>query len=74
VSGGITGPPCHWGTKIQGPGLPGRGLYARLTILLCGKIAVALSNDVKTVPNLAESCEKGYGSTSAALPMMMMIL
>jgi hypothetical protein len=37
------------------------------------KIAVAKSKDVKTVPNLTESCEEDYGSKSAALPMMMIL-
>jgi hypothetical protein len=31
VPGGLTGPACHWGTQIQGPGPPGWGLDAWLT-------------------------------------------
>jgi hypothetical protein len=41
--------------------------------LLCEEITVAKSKDVKPV-NLAESCEEGYGSKRAALPMMVMML
>jgi hypothetical protein len=37
VPGGITGPPCQWGIKIQGPGPQGWGLDAKLAILLCKK-------------------------------------
>jgi hypothetical protein len=37
VTRGITGPLCHWGSLIQGPGPPGWGLDARLTTLLCKK-------------------------------------
>jgi hypothetical protein len=38
VSGSITGPPCHWGTQIQGPVPPGWVLNARLTNLPCKNI------------------------------------
>jgi hypothetical protein len=31
----ITGPPCHGGTEMQGPGPPGWGFAARLTTLFC---------------------------------------
>jgi hypothetical protein len=34
---GITGQPCHWGTQIQGPGIPGWDLDARLTPMLSKK-------------------------------------
>jgi hypothetical protein len=34
VPGGVTGPPCHWWTKIQRPVPPHWGLEARLTTLL----------------------------------------
>jgi hypothetical protein len=37
VPGGVTGPPCHWGTYIQRPGPPCWGLHARLTTFLCKK-------------------------------------
>jgi hypothetical protein len=29
--------PCHWGTKVQGPGAPDWGLNARLMTLLSKK-------------------------------------
>jgi hypothetical protein len=38
VPKGITGPPCHWGTYMQGPGPPGWGFDARVTTLLCKKL------------------------------------
>jgi hypothetical protein len=42
------GPPCHCGIQIQGPGPPGWGLGARLTILLCKRKKVATSKEVET--------------------------
>jgi hypothetical protein len=35
---GMTGPPYHWRTYIQGPGPPGLGLDARLMTVLCKEI------------------------------------
>jgi hypothetical protein len=49
------------------------GLNARLTTLLCKKIIVAKSKEVKTRSNLAELFKKGYGSKRTVLPMMMII-
>jgi hypothetical protein len=40
--------------------------------LLCKKITVVKSKEVKTRHNLAESSKVGYGSKRAVLPMMMM--
>jgi hypothetical protein len=37
------------------------------------KIIVAKSKEVKTRSNLAESSKEGYGSTSAVLPMMVVV-
>jgi hypothetical protein len=72
VLGGITGPPCQWGPKIQGPGTSGWGLNTRLMTLLCKKITVVQSKEVKTRCNLAESFMEDYGSKCALLTMMMM--
>jgi hypothetical protein len=47
-------------------------LDARLTTLLREKIIVAISKEVKTGLNMAESCKEGYGSKRAVLPMMLM--
>jgi hypothetical protein len=49
VPGNITGPLGHWGTYryIKEPGPPGWGLAARLMTLLCKKIIVAKSKEVK---------------------------
>jgi hypothetical protein len=49
-------------------------LDTRLLTLLCKKITVAKSKEVKTGYNLAESSKKGYGSKRAVLPLMMMIM
>jgi spore maturation protein SpmB len=49
-------------------------LDARLTPLLCKKITVAKSRQVKTGSNLAESSKEGYGSKRAVLPMVMMMI
>jgi hypothetical protein len=46
-------------------------LEARLTSLLCKKINVAKSKEVKTGLNLAESSKEGYGSKRALFPMIM---
>jgi hypothetical protein len=54
---------------MQRPGRPGWGLDARLTTLLCKKIIVAKSKEVKTAPNLAESSKKAYGSERAMMIM-----
>jgi hypothetical protein len=48
VLGAITGPLCHCGTQVQGPGPPSWGLDARLTTLLCKKII--LQNLKKSIP------------------------
>jgi hypothetical protein len=40
--------------------------------LLCKKIIVAKSKEVKTGSNITESSKKGYGSKSAVLMIMMM--
>jgi hypothetical protein len=48
VPGGITGPPCHWGTWIQRPGPPSWRLDARLMTLLCKKIIVTKSKEAKS--------------------------
>jgi hypothetical protein len=57
---------------IEGPGLPGWRLDARLTTLLCKKI-VSKSKDMKTGSNLTEFSKEGYGSKRAVLPMMIMM-
>jgi hypothetical protein len=54
-------------------GPPGWGLDARLTTLLCKRIIVAKSKEVKTGSYLSESFKKGYGSNSAVLPMMLLL-
>jgi hypothetical protein len=59
---------------MQGPGPPGWGLETRLTTLLCKRITVVKSRDVKTGSNLAELSKEGYGSKRAVLPMMMMMM
>jgi hypothetical protein len=46
-------------------------LDARLTTLLCKKIIVAKSKEVKTGCNLAESSKEDCGSKRPVLPMMM---
>jgi hypothetical protein len=59
--------------------LGGGGLNFRLTTLLCKKIILAKTNDVKTgwsnshkeQTNLAKFSKGGYGSKRALLPMMM---
>jgi hypothetical protein len=48
-------------------------LDARLTHLLCKKITVAKSKEVKIGSNLAESSKEGYGSKRDVLPMVMLI-
>jgi hypothetical protein len=49
-------------------------LDARLTTLLCKSISIAKSKEVKTGSNLAGSSKEGYGSKSAVLPMMMIMM
>jgi hypothetical protein len=49
-------------------------LDARLATLLCKKIIVAKSKEVKTGYSLAESSKEGYGSKWAVLPMMMIMM
>jgi hypothetical protein len=67
VPGGITGPPCQWGTCIKGPDPPGWGFDTRLTTLVCENI-VAKSKQVKTGCNLAESLRLWF--KRAVLPIM----
>jgi hypothetical protein len=73
VPSGVTGPPCHWGTSVQGYGPPGWGFDARLTTFFCKKIIVAKSKDVKPGSNLAISSKEGYGTKRTVLQMMMMM-
>jgi hypothetical protein len=47
-------------------------LDARLMYVLCKKIIVAKSIDVKTGSNVAESSREGHGSSMAVLTMMTM--
>jgi hypothetical protein len=42
--------------------------------LLCKRIIVAKSKEVKTRCSLAESSKEGYGSKRAILPMMVMMI
>jgi hypothetical protein len=49
-------------------------LGAKLTTLLCIKIIVMKSKEVKTGCNLSEICTEGYGSKRAALPVVMMMI
>jgi hypothetical protein len=49
-------------------------LEARLTTLLYKRILVAKSEEVKTRLNPVEFSKEGYGSKSAVLPMMMMMV
>jgi hypothetical protein len=42
--------------------------------LLCKKITVAKSKEVKTRSNLTESSKEGYSSKRAVLPMMMIVM
>jgi hypothetical protein len=58
---------------MQRLGPPGWGLDATLSTWLCETINVAKSKDVKTGSNPAESCEEGYDSNGAILPMIIMI-
>jgi hypothetical protein len=78
VPGDRTGLPCQWGTLIQKSGPPDWGLDASLTTLLCKKVIVVISKEVKTecsnIIDLAESSEKGCGSKRAILPMTAMKL
>jgi hypothetical protein len=46
-------------------------LDARLTTLLCKKIIVAKSKEVKSRSNVAESSKEGYGSKSVVLLLLM---
>jgi hypothetical protein len=45
-----------------------------MTTLLCEKIVVAKSKEMKPGSNLTESSEQGYGSKMAVSPMMMMMM
>jgi hypothetical protein len=47
-------------------------LDARLTTLLCKKITVAKSKELKTGRNLAEPSKECYGPKRSVLPVMMM--
>jgi hypothetical protein len=49
------------------------GLDAEVVILLCKKVIVAKSKEVKIGCNLAESYKEGYGSERAVLPTTMMM-
>jgi hypothetical protein len=44
-----------------------------MTTLVCKRIVVAKSKELKTGCNLAECSKEGHGSKRAVLPMMMMI-
>jgi hypothetical protein len=57
---GVTGPPCHWEIYVRDMVLQIGGLDARLTTLLCTKISVVKSKEVKTGCNLAESSKESY--------------
>jgi hypothetical protein len=48
-------------------------LDAKLTTLLCKKIIVTKSKEVKPGYSLAEYSKDGYGSKGAVLPMVMMM-
>jgi hypothetical protein len=48
-------------------------LGARLKTLLCKKVIVAESKEVKTECNLEESSKEGCSSKRVIFPMMMMI-
>jgi hypothetical protein len=48
-------------------------LDTRLRTLLCKRIIVAKSKEMKTGCNLAESPKGDYGSARAVLPMMVMM-
>jgi hypothetical protein len=49
-------------------------LDSRLTILLCKRITVAKSKEVKTGYRRAESSKEGCGSKRTGLPMMMVVM
>jgi hypothetical protein len=49
-------------------------LDPKLATLLCKKIIVAKSKEVKTGCNLAESSKEGYGSKRAVLLMILMMV
>jgi hypothetical protein len=49
-------------------------LDARLVNLLCKRITVAKSKEVKTGCNLAESSKEACGSKMAVLPVMVMMM
>jgi hypothetical protein len=59
---------------MQRPVPPGCGLDASLTTLLCKRITVVKSKEVKTGYNLAEASKEDCDSNKAALPMMMMMI
>jgi hypothetical protein len=59
---------------FQFRGSPAWGLVTRLTTLLCKKIIVAKSKEVKPGCNLAESSKEGYGSKRAVFSMMMIYI
>jgi hypothetical protein len=49
-------------------------LNVRLTALVCKRIIVAKSKEVKTGSNLEESSKEGCGSEKVVFPMMMIMM
>jgi hypothetical protein len=68
------GHPVPGGLKYRDVVVQIWGLDARLTTLLCKKIIVTKSKEVKTGCNRAESSTEGCGSKRTVLPMMMMMM
>jgi hypothetical protein len=73
IEGDEKGTQCHPVTGGQRSSPPGWMLDRRPTTLLCKKITVAKSKEVKTGCNLAESSKEGYGFKRTTLPMMMLM-
>jgi hypothetical protein len=65
---------CNWSILSLGDIWGGWGLDLRLTILICKKVTVAKSEEMKTECRLAESCKEGYGSKRDVLPMIMIMM
>jgi hypothetical protein len=53
---------------------PGWGLDARLTTLLCKKVAVTKSKEVKTGCNLTESSKEGYGQKKGSFTIVVVLV
>jgi hypothetical protein len=61
------------GDIIQRPGSPGQGFNARMMILLCKKITVMRSKEVKTICNLTEYSKDVSGAKRFVLPILLVM-